>query len=1093
MDIVNLVLIGINAKYYIPDTKISKYDLSLEIVPEENILNLTFEYATSLFNKDYIKNLSTHYLNILDNILNNINIKISEIKMLSVTEQNKILYEFNNTKMDYPNTKTISELFEEQVLKTPDDIAVVFKDKSLTYKELNEKANSLAFYLRETKKINRNDFVGIMVNRSLEMIISILAVLKAGGAYIPIDPEYPQDRIEYMLDNSNAKLLLTLEELKDNIKYENIECVDLFNNTIYSLNNNNLSSINDIEDIVYVIYTSGSTGKPKGVMLKHKNIVNFIYATLEKIDLSPKNTMVSITTISFDIFVLESLLPLLNGIKIVIAPEEAQTDAKIFNELCIKNNVDIIQTTPSRMQALIYDEENCDFIKKANYLLIGGEPFPQNLLEKLHSIYNGKIFNMYGPTETAVWSSIKDLSETSKINIGSPIGNTQMYILDKFNHPVPVDVPGELFISGDGLAKGYLNNQELTSKVFIPNPFVDNTKMYKTGDLCKFLSNGEIEYLQRTDNQIKIRGLRIELGEIENKIISYKNVKDACVVKQTINNRDFVSAYLIVNKRISISELRDYLSQFLPKYMVPSYFTILDEFPHTPNGKINKKALPLPKEILKSETKNVQFVAPKTDLEISFAKTWEKILNIKPVGINDNFFELGGDSILAMNLNIELKNITDNISYADIFKFPTISELIKKSKTKDENYDFNYMEKNYEKYNDLLNLNSKNPTIFDLKYKSSGNILLTGATGFLGMHILDSFLKNEKGIAYCLVREEPGLTAQAKLYQKLNYYFGNKYDKLLGLRIIAINGNVSNHAFGLNQEDLLELANNVNIVINTAARVSHYGNYSDFYNSNVKSVKNIIDFCKSFNKKLYHISTISVSGNALESPSIKQNFDEIKYFSESNLFIGQSLENVYIRSKFEAECLVLDAILDNLDAYILRVGNLMPRLRDGVFQENIKDNAFINRISDFINLGCIPDYIQDEYLEFTPVDIISNSIIKLITHPTKNNRIFHLFNHNHIYINKCIKYFKELNSDIKIIPEEEFKKLIKSALNSKKKKSLLKTLINDLDSNLHLMYKTDIIIKSNVTIKYLSKIGFFWPKISDKYMKKFIELLRRNL
>ena len=477
---------------------------------------------------------------------------------------------------------------------------------------------------------------------------------------------------------------------------------------------------------------------------------------------------------------------------------------------------------------------------------------------------------MYGPTETAVWSSIKDLSTTSKITIGTPIGNTQMYILDKFNNPVPINVPGELFIAGDGLARGYLNNDDLTSKAFIPNPFIENALMYKTGDLCKFLANGEIEYLQRADNQIKIRGLRIELGEIENRILLYPNIKKACVIKQTINNRDFISAYIIANKRISISELRNYLSKYLPKYMVPSYFTAMDNFPYTPNGKINKKELPLPKEILQtSESKT--FEEPTTDLEKQFVKIWENILNIKPIGITDNFFELGGDSILAMNLNIELKNITNSISYADIFKFPTIKELAQKSKAKDDNYDFNYMEKNYEKYNDILNKCTQVPKLLDLKYKPCGNVLLTGSTGFLGIHILDSLLKNEKGNIYCIVREEPGLTSQAKLLQKLNYYFGDKYNKLLGTRIIAITGDITKTGLGLNQEELLSLANNVNTVINTAAKVSHFGNYPEFHNANVKSVQNLIDFCKSFNKKLYHISTISISGNALESASMKQN------------------------------------------------------------------------------------------------------------------------------------------------------------------------------------------------------------------------------
>ncbi len=907
----------IKTEYFTPDTKISKFDLSLEVVPENDILNLSFEYATALFNKQFIEDLSKHYSNILTSCLDNLNVKISNICMLSEAEKNKILYDFNNTKTDYPKDKTIAELFEEQAKKTPNNVAVVFGMQKLTYKELNEKANSLAYYLRKNG-IETNDLVGIMVNRSLEMIIGMLAVLKAGGAYIPIDPTYPKDRIEYMLKNSNSKLLLTQEHLHDITDFKNCVYIDLSNDSIYSLPNDNLNHTNTPEDLAYVIYTSGSTGLPKGVMLKQRNIVNFVYAIMKDFGFTYKDTIVSITTFSFDIFVLESLLPILNGLKTVITSEEEQTDIKMFNELCKKNNVTIFQTTPSRLQAMLAKENSFDFIKKLKYILIGGEPFPPALLKQLQESSKARIYNMYGPTETAVWSSLKDLTNADKINIGKAISNTQLYILDKFNNPLPVGVPGELFIAGDGVCKGYYNNLELTQKVFLNNPFVPNELMYKTGDLCMLLPNGEVEYLERVDNQIKIRGLRIELGEIESKILDYNGIEKVCVIKQTINNRDFISAYFTASKRINPSSLKKYLSNYLPKYMIPSYFTVLEKFPYTPNGKIDKKALKLPEEVL-SNSREAEYIAPRTDLEKQFCAIWEQILNVSPIGITDNFFELGGDSILAMNLNLELKSITDSISYADIFKFPTIAELVKKSKSKDEDYDFKYMEKNYDKYTNLLNSNIQVPNKNTLKYQNCGNVLITGATGFLGMHVLESFINKEKGKAYCIVRSEPGLTAGAKLHQKLNYYFGNKYDKLIGKRIFALTGDICKTGFGLNQEDLSTISNDVDVVINTAARVAHYGNYYEFYNINVKSVQYAVDFCKSFNKKLYHISTLSVSGEAFDTSIANNKQNATTLFRENNLYIGQSLENVYVRSKFEAECLVLDSIIDGLDAYILRV------------------------------------------------------------------------------------------------------------------------------------------------------------------------------
>lgn len=1082
----------IKSRYYIPDTNISKFDLSLEIIPIDNELQLSFEYCTKLFEKSFIENFANHYSNILHVVLDNLDIKLSSIDMLSEKERNTILYDFNNTKMDYPKEKTISQLFEEQVERTPDNIAVVFEDKKLTYKELNEKSNSLAHYLRNSG-ISRNDIVGIMVNRSLEMIVSILAVLKSGACYIPIDPDYPQDRITYMLDNSNSKYLLTFKYLDDKVSFDNKIFVEL-SSALYNEDKTNLENINSPEDLAYIIYTSGSTGMPKGVMLKHNSITNlasylnnyiefFIHNDIQK-------NIVSVTTISFDIFIFETLICLQRGLKIIVANEEEQhIPSKLF-DLIKKENAEIMQMTPSRMQIFL-DNIDTASLQPLKYIILAGEALPDALRSKLLASEIQKIYNGYGPSETTVFSTFTDVTDLKKVNIGKPLYNTQTYILDKNMHVCPINVPGELYISGDGVGLGYLNNALLTQNSYLNNPFLQNSIMYKTGDLCVLSKDHEIQYLGRVDNQIKIRGLRIELGEIENKIQSFPNIKKVCVIKQTINNRDFLSAYFTQTKRINISNLREYLSNSLPKYMVPTYFTVIDDFPYTPNGKIDRKALPIPSEILNGSHKK-DYVPAKTDLEKSFVKIWEDVLNISPIGITDNFFELGGDSILAMNLNIELRKICDSVTYSDIFKFPTISALIKKITSENENYDFNYMEKNYDKYTSLLEI-EKIPSIFNLKHCNVGNILLTGATGFLGAHILAEFINKEKGNVYCIVREEPGLTAQAKLHQKLNYYFGNKYDKLIGKRIFAITGNINNIGFGLNQEDLLNLANNVSTIINTAARVAHYGNYKDFYNSNVKSVQYLIDFCKSFDKKLYHISTLSVSGNSFDSNIIQQNTEDLKYFTEKSLYIGQSLENVYVRSKFEAECLVLDAILDGLDAHILRVGNLMPRAKDGIFQENISENAFITRIAEFIKIGVVPDSLLEEYLEFTPVDTISTAIIKSITHPSKDCIVLHLFNHNHVYINKCIKYFKLVNPDLKIVTEEDFKKHVKKLLKNKNSKNNINLLINDMDKNLNLMYKSNIIVKSDFTIKYLSKIGFNWHKISEKYIFRFLDLIRKVL
>jgi thioester reductase-like protein len=469
---------------------------------------------------------------------------------------------------------------------------------------------------------------------------------------------------------------------------------------------------------------------------------------------------------------------------------------------------------------------------------------------------------------------------------------------------------------------------------------------------------------------------------------------------------------------------------------------------------------------------------------------WENILNTKPIGIHDNFFELGGDSLLAMNLNIELLEITDKISYSDIFHFPTIEQLEERILSNNPKLIFDKIENLSDSYVNILKNNNLKEKI---KTYHPNNILLTGATGFLGIHILEQFIKNENCKIFCIVRDAPGITSRTKLHQKLNYYFGDKYDNLLDKRILAITGDITQPGFGLSQDELLNLSNSIDIVISSAALVLHYGNYENFYNTNVKSTKYIIDFCNNFHKKLYHISTTGVSGTELDLSYLrtykKKQIKPIN-FDETCLYIGQILDNVYVRSKFEAESCVLKAISNGLNGYILRMGNLMPRYSDGHFQENIMDNAFITKLAAFAKIGVIPEYILTQMLNFTPVDYASEAIYKITTNWTHNNRIFHLYNNKDISIKKYLKSLKKLNINIEILSEKDFIDKINFILKNENSKNLLNNIINDFDNKLHINYGNDIIIKSNITNKYLKKTHFKWPKITFKYLEKFNNLLR---
>ncbi len=1078
----NILINNTTGKILYADTNIAKFNLSFEINP--NDYSFTIEYKTDLFKRNTIEGFYNHYINLLREIQNNPDITIKDISVFSKTEKEQLLYGFNDTKMDYSSDKTISELFEKQVEKTPDTTALIFEDISFTYRELNEKANQLAHYLR-SNGIKNDNIVGIMLNRSPELIISMLAILKSGAAYLPIDPTYPENRINYIISDSNIDTLITSSNLNNEfIEVNNTISADLTNTDIFSNNNTeNLSNINIPEDTAYVIYTSGSTGNPKGVSISHKNVNNFIATVSRKINFL--GNIVSVTTFCFDIFVLESLLPLQIGQTVVLASDEEQNSPQKLNTLCMKYNVSMLQTTPSKMSLLLYDT-SLEFIKNLKVVMVGGEPFPSNLLELLKSIATAKIYNMYGPTETTVWSTIKELSNTDTITIGKPIGNTQVYILDSDNNLVPIGVPGSLYIGGDGVSKGYLHKPELTSEKFINNPFIDNDVIYNTGDLARWTTDGEIICLGRSDFQVKLRGLRIELEEIENNIENFPNISKAIVcIKTDSFGRQFICAYFTATTKVSVPKLRAFLNNYLPSYMIPSYYSQLSSFTYTPNGKIDRKKLPEPV----FNTSSKELIAPSTETEKKLSEIFEKLLKISPISVDDNFFEIGGDSLLALKLQIELLKLGFSIPFADIYKYNSVRQLATHMDSLNSSTNIAKIlnADDFKDIDKLLNSDIQNVEISNTVV-NIGNVLLTGATGFLGAHILSYIIDNSPFSVYCLIRQNSLSDTTQKLLNRLNYYFGSKYDALINKRIFVVTADIVKNKLDIdkNTEELLN--KNISCVINSAANVKHYGSYETFEDINVTGVKNLVDFCNTYHKKFVQISTISVSGNSLfDLGNNKNNFAEDRYFSENDLYIGQSLENVYIRSKFFAEKLILDNVINNnLDAFILRVGNITNRSYDGKFQPNAEENAFSNRIKAFLELGVLPDYLKDIYVEFSPVDDIARAVIQSIEH-INNLHVLHIYNQNHIYLSNLLNMIP--NNRVQFINDSDFKNILDKKLNNEKTQYSLSFLVNDLNDSKVLTYNSSIKIKNDFSRKLLDTIGFKWSNIGKQYIYNLLKNL----
>ena len=653
------------------ENKVSKVDITLEAIELEECIHLNFEYCTRIFKKETMERLASGFVKLLEEAVGSPNKTLLELDML--TEENKltILERFNDTYVQYPKDVTIHELFGEQAKRKSHHTALVFGEKEMTYGELDLRASQVAWVLK-ARGISSDCIVGLMVDRSFEMIIGILAILKAGGAYLPIDPEYPEERIRYMLEDSGAKVLLTKEHLVGRAKFEGaVICLE--DHKLYE-NEGFITDTGKPHDLAYVIYTSGSTGKPKGVMLEHQAVNNFIKGMTDIIDFSEDKTILALTTICFDIFALETLLPLTKGLKVVIANEEQQRNMKLLRELITTQHIDILQITPSRMNLLLDNGAHTSSLNNLKEIVIGGEALPDSLFEALSVLKNTKLYNVYGPTETTVWSTAIEITGKKKITIGKPIANTQIYIVDDNNNLQPIGVAGELCIAGDGLARGYFNRKELTEEKFVLNPFAQGKRMYRTGDLARWLPDGDIEFIGRADNQVKIRGFRIELGEIESQLLKLDGVKETVVIaKDGSDGYKSLCAYIVAQDELSVQEIREHLLARLPDYMVPSYFVQLEKMPLTPNGKLNRRALPEPEGNIDT---GIEYQEPRNEIEEKLIEIWSRILGAGRIGINDSFFNLGGSSMSLIQAHAQIDELfPDKVSVSDLFSYHTISKL----------------------------------------------------------------------------------------------------------------------------------------------------------------------------------------------------------------------------------------------------------------------------------------------------------------------------------------------------------------------------------------------------------------------------------
>ena len=1064
------------------------YKVSFNVYENEGSMELDVLYNDGLYSENYIKTFLESVISVLNKF----------IKFSSEELDNVRLKEISIVERDIPNVDELefidigearlNKIFEKQCELNSDKIILTASDGEFTYNDLNEKANRIANALIK-KGIEIEDKVMFILKRNSNIVASIFGILKAGAAFIPVDSEYPQDRIEHVLSDSESKFII-FDDVVDRGGLDLSSCSDKLldiNELLKEENTSNPDVDVSPENLAYLIYTSGSTGLPKGVMIEHRNFANYVYP-------HPRNTfchelvsnaenenykVLSLVTVAFDTFLDEMLLPILNGVPVVFADDIQIKNPLELIPLIEKTNANIFDGTPSRLLQYLEIDGLKECIAKFKLFVVGGEAFPKHLYDTLSKVSDGKIINSYGPTETTVACNDKLINQPNVVSVGKPVLNVYEEIMDIDSNPLPPHVLGELYVAGHGVSRAYLNRPEKNAEVFMT---INGIKFYRTGDFAKWNENGEVEILGRLDDQIKLRGLRIEIGEIESAIKEFEGIKSLAVVVKKIKGNDHLCAYFTVYEEIKndgngysidIDNLKEHLNSKLTYYMVPTVYMELDEMPQTLNGKTDLRNLPEPVLITK-------YVAPENDIEAFFADAFADILSLDKVGVTDNFFEIGGTSLLVTKITLAALNKGYDISYGDVFDNPTPRKLTKFILTDEDSEIARNEESDYDysKINELLNENTLENFIKSEQHDDDlGDILLTGATGFLGIHILRELLENNEGNIYCLVRSKSNISAEERLKFLLYYYFSNNYEELFKDRIHIIDGDITRY------EDFEKLSSyGIDTIFNCAANVKHFSSGTDIEDINYGGVLNGLKFAKLKNSKFVQISTYSVAGESIN------NFPPEDYlFNERDLYIGQGTENQYVRSKFLAERAILEsAIEDNLSVKIMRVGNLMARSDDGEFQINFISNGFVNRLKAFVTLGKMPYSLLSSDDELSPIDVTAKSIVELSKTP-KECVVFHPYQHHTICFGDIIDIIKPLGLEIDAVEEEEFDEYLNQAFNDKDKQEGISGLITSAGGGT--MKKVWIGAENDYTIQVLYRLGVKWPIISEEYIYKFIEYL----
>ncbi len=995
-----------------------------------------------------------------------------KLREVSVMTKNaaKLIDGFNATEVKIPYT-TCNKLFEAQVKKHPDKTAVISGGEKLTYTQLNENANRVAHSLIDGG-VQVDEMVGVMMPRTVWAYAAREGILKAGGAFMPLAPDYPDDRVSYIIENSGAKNLVTTAALAKERK----TLFDAAGVTVHVMEDMLGSEKTEDpdtgvkpENLCYCIYTSGSTGKPKGVMIEHHSLVNFIHhdpINVQSCEFVDNMTVsLALAALTFDVSVLEESLGLYHGGTVAMATDDEINNPVLLAEMMKKNGVDVMKCTPSYMNNMLDVPQVAKVLCQMKAIDIGAEAFPAPLYDKMRRAgITAKIHNGYGPTEATITTSI-DYLTSNKITIGKPLCNTKVVMLDKFDHELPADVPGELTILGECVGRGYVANEKLNSEKFIT---YKGLPAYRSGDLARWGKDGKIYFMGRMDNQVKLRGLRIELDEIENVMNSYPAVtRSVVIVKDSEQTGQYLCAYFAAGVRVDTNDLASHMGKSLAKYMIPSVFVQLDAIPLTANGKVDKKALPEP--VVEAEERG--YVAPVTDLQKKLCSIFAYALGTDRVSITDNFFEIGGTSLTASKIAMKAMMEKLPIVFKDIFDYPTVEMMEKFINGKLQTTPEAKKELKLTESNALSN-NTPQYITDEVRENTvdTGDILLTGATGFLGIHVLKCLLDTTDKTIYCLLRANSD-TAENRLKNILMYYFDDPMEKLFGSRIQVIKGDITDRELimTLGEYDFCT-------VINCAACVKHFVQDDTLDRINWHGVENLIALCTKTKRRLVQVSTVSIAGTGTA-----EQFGTDRKIYENELYFGQNLDNKYANTKFKAEQVLLKAVEDDgLDGMIVRVGNLMSRYSDGEFQINFVTNNFMRSMRAYARLGMIPVAALDRPVEFSPIDCTAQAVVTLST-TEKKFTVFHATNGHRVQMGDVIEAMNRIGVPVRTVSTREFQEAFNAALSDEKMNEIMSPLISYRASEGEAA-QYFIGHDNTFTTKMLYQLGFKWPIINEDYL-----------